>query len=86
EIAETIADVAADYGLDVAVEHFENPRDEDETHKMEIENDRYASLIEGQEQTFAEGISDVLGTLVEYEDRIGAYEDRFLPGVLEDDD
>ncbi|MEF8886420.1 MAG: NAD-dependent epimerase/dehydratase family protein, partial [Haloarculaceae archaeon] len=40
EVAETIADVGADHGLDVAVEHFENPRDEDETHKMVIENDR----------------------------------------------
>lgn len=42
EIAETIADVAGEFDLDVEVEHFENPREEDETHKMEIENDRYA--------------------------------------------
>ena len=82
EIATTIADVGAEFGLDVAVEHFENPRDEDETHKMEIENDRYLDLIGGQGQTFEEGVRDILGTLVEYEDRITAREDRFLPGVL----
>ena len=44
EVANTIADVSNEFDLDVAVEHFENPRDEDETHKMEIENDRYAGL------------------------------------------
>ncbi|MFB6084992.1 MAG: NAD-dependent epimerase/dehydratase family protein [Halorientalis sp.] len=84
EVAETIADAAADHDRTVEVEHFENPRDEDETHAMEIENDRYLSLIDGQDQTFAEGMDDVLGTLLEYEDRIAAHEDRFLPGVLED--
>ncbi|MFB6074580.1 MAG: NAD-dependent epimerase/dehydratase family protein [Haloarculaceae archaeon] len=84
EIAETIADVGAEFDLDVAVEHFENPRDEDETHEMEIENDRYADLIDGQDQSFEAGVRDVLGTLVRYEDTIAAHEDRFLPGVLEE--
>jgi UDP-sulfoquinovose synthase len=84
ELAETIADVGADYDLDVAVEHFENPREEDETHKMEIENDRYLDLIGGQRQSFEEGVDDVLGTLTPRADRIAAHEDRFLPGVLEE--
>ncbi len=84
EVAETIADVGADHGLDVAVEHFENPRDEDETHKMEIENDRYLDAIGGQAQTFEEGVEDIFGTLTRYADTIAAHEDRFLPGVLED--
>jgi nucleoside-diphosphate-sugar epimerase len=84
EIANTIADVGDEYGLDVAVEHFENPRDEDETHKMEIENDRYADLIGGQAQTFESGIDDVFATLTDHADVIKAHEDRFLPGVLED--
>jgi nucleoside-diphosphate-sugar epimerase len=86
EIAETIADVAGEFGLDVAVEHFENPRDEDETHKMEIENDRYASLIGGQSTTFEEGVRSILDTLVEHQETIEAHEDRFLPGVLTDDE
>jgi len=84
EIANTIADVGSEHGLDVAVEHFENPRDEDETHKMEIENDRYADLIDGQAQTFEEGIEDVFATLTDHAGVIEAHEDRFLPGVLED--
>jgi nucleoside-diphosphate-sugar epimerase len=84
EIATTIADVADDYSLDVAVEHFENPRDEDETHKMEIENDRYVELIDGQAQTFESGIEDVFAVLTDHAHVIGAHEDRFLPGVLED--
>jgi nucleoside-diphosphate-sugar epimerase len=84
EMGTTIANVATEYGYDTTVEHFENPRDEDETHKMEIENDRYAELIGGQSVTFTEGVETIFATLSEYEDRIAAYEDRFLPGVLED--
>ena len=82
EIAETIADVAGEFDLDVAVEHFENPRDEDETHKMEIENERYSELIGGGSTTFEEGVRDILGTLLEHRETIEAHEDRFLPGVL----
>ena len=83
EIAETIAEVGDEYGLDVAVEHFENPRDEDETHEMEIENDHYATLIDDQSVTFREGVDDILATLTRYSGTIEAHEDRFLPGVLE---
>jgi len=85
EIAETIAEVAAEFDLDVAVEHFENPRDEDETHKMEIDNDRYDTLIGGQSQSFESGVRDILGTLTAHEETITAHEDRFLPGVLTDE-
>ena len=84
EVADTIADVGNEFDLDVAVEHFENPRDEDETHKMEIENDRYAGLIGGQSRTFESGVRDVFETIVQYRDTIEAHEDRFLPGVLEE--
>jgi nucleoside-diphosphate-sugar epimerase len=82
EVATTIADVATEHGLDVDVEHFENPRDEDETHEMEIENDRYAELIDGQSMTFEDGLREVIATLTEYDGTIRAHEDRFLPGVL----
>ncbi len=85
EIAETIAEAGEAHDLDVAVEHFENPRDEDETHKMEIENDRYLDIIDGQAQTFEDGVADVLASLTRYSDVIEAHEDRFLPGVLEDE-
>ena len=84
EVAETIADVAAEFDYDVAVEHFENPRDEDETHKMEIENAQYMDLINEQAMSFEEGVRDIFETLVQYEDTITAHEDRFLPGVLEE--
>ncbi|MFB6234065.1 MAG: NAD-dependent epimerase/dehydratase family protein [Halopenitus sp.] len=82
EIAETIADVSDEFDLDVDVEHFENPRDEDETHKMEIENDRYAALIDGQSTTYEEGVREILSDLVDEQETIAAHEDRFLPGVL----
>lgn len=82
EIANTIADVSSEFDLDVEVEHFENPREEDETHKMEIENDRYAELIGGQSTTFEEGVRQILNSLVEHRETIESHEDRFLPGVL----
>jgi nucleoside-diphosphate-sugar epimerase len=82
EIAETIAEVSSEFDLDVAVEHFENPRDEDETHKMEIENDRYLELIGEQSTTFEEGVRSILGSLIDHRETIETHEDRFLPGVL----
>ncbi|ERG95219.1 NAD-dependent epimerase/dehydratase family protein, partial [Haloquadratum walsbyi] len=84
EMGTTIADVATEFGFNTDVEHFENPRDEDETHKMEIENDRYANLIGGQSVTFEEGIREVFEALTDCTERIKSHEDRFLPGVLED--
>jgi nucleoside-diphosphate-sugar epimerase len=83
ELAETIRDVAADHDFDVEVTHVENPRDEDEEHAMEIANDRYMSLIGEQRATFADGVDDILSTLVRYRDTITAHEDRFLPDALQ---
>ncbi|WP_058364922.1 NAD-dependent epimerase/dehydratase family protein [Haloparvum sedimenti] len=85
ELAETIAEVGDEFDLDADVKHYENPRDEDEEHKMEMENERFLELVGGQRQTLEEGIRDVLATLVEEQDRIAAHEDRFLPGVLTDE-
>jgi nucleoside-diphosphate-sugar epimerase len=82
ELAETIAEVGEEFGLDAEVEHYENPREEDEEHKMKMENDAFLDLVGGQRQTLEEGIRDVLGTLVDERERIAAHEDRFLPGVL----
>ncbi|WP_338729900.1 NAD-dependent epimerase/dehydratase family protein [Haladaptatus sp. DJG-WS-42] len=84
EMANTISDVAGEFDYDAAVKHFENPRDEDETHKMEIANEKYMALIGEQAQDFESGTRDILTTLARYEDTITAYEDRFLPSVLED--
>ena len=85
ELAETIAEVGAEFDLDAEVKHYENPREEDEEHKMEMENERFLDLVGGQRQELESGIRDVLGTLVEEQDRIAAHEDRFLPGVLTDE-
>jgi nucleoside-diphosphate-sugar epimerase len=85
EMAETIQEVGEEMGLDVDVTHVENPRDEDETHQMEIENERYMDLVGGQSQTFAEGVRDILETLTRYEGTITSHEDRFLPDVLKEE-
>jgi nucleoside-diphosphate-sugar epimerase len=85
ELAETIAEVGAEFDLDAEVKHYENPREEDEEHKMEMENERFLELVGGQRQDLESGIRDVLGTLVDERERIAAHEDRFLPGVLTDE-
>jgi nucleoside-diphosphate-sugar epimerase len=84
EIAETIADAGVEYDLDVAVEHVENPREEDETHKMEMEMDKYNDLIDGGSVDFETGMDEVLGAMTEQSEVITSHEDRFLPDVLED--
>jgi UDP-sulfoquinovose synthase len=84
EIAETIAEVGAEYDLDITVEHVENPREEDETHKMEIEHAKYDGLIDGQSVDFETGMREVLDAMVRRRDVITAHEDRFLPDVLEE--
>jgi len=83
ELAETIADVGEEFGLDAAVKHYENPRDEDEEHKMEMDNENFRGLVD-DETGLEAGIRQVLETLVEHDERITAHEDRFLPGVLSD--
>jgi hypothetical protein len=85
EIAETIAEVAQEHGLDTEVTHVENPRDEDETHEMEIENERYMDLIGDQRVDFEGGVRDAISSLVEYQDVVKAHEDRFLPDALQAD-
>jgi len=84
ELAETIAEVGTEFDLDAEVTHVENPREEDEEHQMEMENERFSALIGGCDQTLEAGVRDVLSSLVEHRDRITAHEDRFLPGVLRD--
>jgi len=83
EIAQTIADVAAEYGIDASVEHFENPRDEDETHKMKIENQKYDTLIGGQSVSFESGMRDMLDVMTERSGLVTAHDDLFLPSVIE---
>jgi len=87
ELAETIRDVGDEFGLDAGVEHYENPREEDEEHKMEMENDDFLDLVGGQRRTLEEGVRQTLETLTRdgVRERVETHEDRFLPGVLTDD-
>ncbi|WP_135820710.1 NAD-dependent epimerase/dehydratase family protein [Halostella litorea] len=83
ELAETIQAVGEEFDLDVEITHVENPREEDEEHKMEMENEEFADLV-GEPQSLEAGVRDVLTTLTRHRDRITAREDRFLPEVLLD--
>lgn len=83
EIAQTIADVAAEYDLDASVEHFENPREEDETHRMGIESQNYDTLIGGQSVDFESGMRDMLDVMTARSELVIAHDDLFLPSVLD---
>lgn len=82
ELGETIAEKANEKGMDTDVKHYENPRDEKEDHKMEVENNKFMSLLGDQKQDVEEGVDDILDDLQEHVERIEMHEDRFLPGVL----
>ncbi|MFB6283483.1 MAG: NAD-dependent epimerase/dehydratase family protein [Halobacteria archaeon] len=86
ELAETIESVAHEYDLDTQVKHYENPREEDEEHKMEMENEEFESLIDGIDCSLEEGVRDVFESLTKEEPRrrIESHVDRFLPGVLQE--
>jgi hypothetical protein len=81
----SIAEAAQEHGLDTEVTHVENPRDEDEEHETEIENDRYMDLIGSQRVDFEGGVRDAISSLVEYRGVLKAHEDRFLPDALQED-
>lgn len=84
ELAETIQSVASEFELEVEITHVENPRDEDEEHKMEMENSRFETLLDGTDQSLEAGIRDTLETLLDHRKRITRHEDRFLPAVLQE--
>jgi UDP-sulfoquinovose synthase len=81
-VGEAIAEKAQDRGFDTEVKHYENPRDEKEDHKMEVENQEFMELLGDQEQEVEEGIGDIIDSISDHSDRIRSYDDRFLPGVL----
>jgi hypothetical protein len=49
---------------------------------MEIENERYMELIDGQSQSFTDGIRDVMETLMDNKSAVESHTDRFLPSAL----
>lgn len=82
ELAETIEDVAQGHGLETEVVHIENPREEDETHAMEIDNDGFSALLDGEAQSLTDGIADIFASVLPHRGRVVSHEDRFLPESL----
>ena len=82
ELAETIEDVAEGHGLETEVVHIDNPREEDETHAMEIDNDGFGALLGGEAQALTDGIADIFASVLPHRGRVVSHEDRFLPESL----
>jgi nucleoside-diphosphate-sugar epimerase len=85
KLGKTIEEKAQAQGFNTQVKHYENPRDEKEDHKMEVENDKFMELLGKQKQEIGEGIEDIIDSISDHKDRIEKHEDRFLPGVLTED-
>lgn len=78
----TLIELAEEFGLDAEIERYENPRDQHETHQVEIENDLLIGVMGAQLQTLEASVRETLDSPVENRDRIIAQQDRFVHGVL----
>ena len=79
ELAEQVQRVGDDMGLDVDIQHIENPRQEPEDHRYNPGNSGLLELGLEPHYMTDEVVANMLERLLQYEDRIE--EDRILPRV-----
>ena len=77
-LGQTIRREAESLGLDVTLEHVPNPRIENETHRMQIENGAFLDILGDVRCTMAQGIVQALKALLEHRDTLLKYRDRFM--------
>lgn len=79
DLANAVESEAEKLGMDVRVESVPNPRQEDETHAMHMENSQFRhNLLPGTPETLTEGISTTLRDLLPYQHVFQQYSDRFV--------
>jgi UDP-sulfoquinovose synthase len=79
ELADQIQSVGNDMGLDVDVQHIDNPRDEPEDHYYNPSNTGLLELGLEPHYMTDEVVEGMLERILEHEDRID--EDKILPRV-----
>ena len=84
DLANVIKDAAIDIGMKAEVKHIPNPREEKETHRMEIDNQGFLGLMGQPEYRVDATIKSILQSLMPYREIIETYKDRFLPDELKD--
>lgn len=78
QMAEAVRDAAGRKGITVEVNHIENPRVEDEEHKMEMDNSGFMKLLPDCNPDFEREVAAMIDTLLPYKKVFEAYKDRFL--------
>lgn len=79
DLADTVKREGKQLGIDVKVQSLPNPRKEDETHQMRMENRRFTTdLMRQAPVTLEEEIHHTLNDLKPYGHVFRAYKDRFM--------
>lgn len=78
DMAYGIRDAAKKEGIEVEVSHIENPRVEDEEHKMEMDNDQFLTLLPGKPTVYEDIIDDMIKGLVPCRELMAQYKSRFM--------
>ncbi len=79
ELAASLEKAAQSHGLPVEIRNVENPRIENEEHRMVIENDRFMDLIGHFVTDLEREMTVTMESLMPHKETIERYKDRFLP-------
>jgi nucleoside-diphosphate-sugar epimerase len=77
-VAESVVKAGRDLGMDVDIKHIPNPRVEKEEHQMSIDTTNFSKLLKEQKWQISSGSYHILRSLLEHQDLILQYRDRFL--------
>lgn len=77
-VAQSVVKAARDLGMDGDIKHIPNPRVEKEEHQMSIDTKNFSTLLKEQKWQISSGSYHILRSLLEHQDLILQYRDRFL--------
>ncbi len=78
ELATAAKDAGEKLNMNVTIKHIPNPRVENETHQMVVENKQFLEILGPPKENYHSGIFKVIKTLKEYKETIANYRDRFI--------
>ncbi|MGE4294007.1 MAG: GDP-mannose 4,6-dehydratase [Desulfovibrio sp.] len=78
DMAYGIRDAAQKLGVTVEVAHIENPRVENEEHKMLMDNDGFLSLLPNKPKRYEELIEGIIRGLLPLREVLSAHKNRFM--------
>jgi len=81
ELAEVVQSAGSEYGLDVQIHHYENPRIEREEHYYNPDRQRLIELGYQPNHDVKSEVRHLIGDLLPYKDRILAYQHILIPDI-----